>query len=920
MSTQFITLGKDAFEAILDSLGSRWEEKEEGGCQEYVYVVHTSVQHVGVRIYSTVDKKTGKTRDKGADAIRVIHWDIPNNKPIGKGKKILRVSGRTTIEDRIRQRINELVESAKDVKIVDWVYVRQVLETCADHGSRFAEDLLDSLDEFNRLTDRQLSYVLGDESPNSKDTLETQAGRWGMVHTSRHPTKYPKIPEDSPDPIYPEVVAEKPLTTVTLSRPEGSSRIQGVVEIPVDEEAVLPTAAYPRWNYPFDKFNPIQTATVPHIKSDTNIVIGANTSSGKTICAEFLMDQTFLNEMDDRGKIYNRVIYLSPLKSLTQEKYEDWQKRFPKKNITILTGDYTLSEQKKQQLAKSDIIVMTSEMTDSRTRRMHTEKNYWLKEVGLIIVDEAHILSTDRGHAVESGLMRFTRINPNARILLLSATMPNCKQLAEWTSHLNGKDSRVIFSTWRPVKLEMHYLAYESILGYGGRPDYQATQKAKRDLAINLVTGQHTHAVGKDQEKFLVFCHDKGTGRAITKTLNEMGVTTHFHNADLEREQRLEIERRFAQRKGGLRVLVSTSTLAWGRNLPARNVVIVGVHRGIQQVDELDIIQMAGRAGRYGIDPAGTVYLLCPERQEQAWERIFNNPRPVRSGFLTHHANMVGSAINRAILAFHILAEIENRTIESYADVITWFARSLAKYQDDKCFTDEDIKALFDELVKMEMITVRDGYIDPSVTGLGKVSAWLYFSPFDVYAWYCNFKQLFSSGDAIHDMTLCWALADINSYNMGYIPKDLSDLATDWRVRLRSRGIVATDAVTSAIAAWYLLNGKKLEGTLVPLGTTIKYDINRMAQALNLIDSNHAKWDKRSLWETLPARITYGIPEELIELVKVKGIGAKKARKLYDNGVKSLHDLALSNNFQKVCTVAPPTIARRWMSEARDLL
>jgi replicative superfamily II helicase len=96
----------------------------------------------------------------------------------------------------------------------------------------------------------------------------------------------------------------------------------------------------------------------------------------------------------------------------------------------------------------------------------------------------------------------------------------------------------------------------------------------------------------------LIFCHDKNTGRQVLGMLKHEGIESFFHNADLELKERLEIEGKFADRENGIRVLVSTSTLAWGRTLPARNVIIVGVHRGLNDIDQLDVIQMAGRAGR----------------------------------------------------------------------------------------------------------------------------------------------------------------------------------------------------------------------------------------------------------------------------------------------------------------------------------
>jgi len=903
----FIMLTKEQFEKILPG---DFQIVEDARAKEIIYQFKTENPNVDVRLYSTVDIRTGKTRDLGKDAIRVIFWNKKEDRPIGKGKKILRVEAATTIEQRILARIMEFLKSAKAQKVSDWDYVRAVLEHEAVGWMDFAQSLLDSLDTYGKLTDNQMAYVIGEKNPKGKPTFEARVlakdTNFNMEDEGNGKAQVPDDGEETTD----ESGTEKPEDSAGAegvcptdptredTSPSRTDQPGGEEDLQVDGgfptvEGLIPTASYPDWQYPFESFNPVQSEVLPHRAEDRNMVIGANTSAGKTIAAELLMDHVLYKE----GK---RVIYLSPLKALTQEKYDDWQKRFPKEEICILTGDYTLSPDMKEKLGRSRIIVMTSEMADSRTRRMHQEKNYWLKEVGLVIVDESHILTTSRGHAVETGIMRFTKINPMARILFLSATMPNCNELGEWLTTLNGKETTVIYNTWRPVTLQMHYEEYQMVMNSWGKEDYWTSQTKKMDLAIEI-------AMSKPDEKFLVFVHDKGAGRKIVKKLQEKGEEAVFHNADLNLNERLEVEGKFQDRTNGIRVLVSTSTLAWGRNLPARNVIIVGVHRGINEVDELDIIQMAGRAGRYGIDDEGHVFLIIPEGTTDAWVHTFANPRPVTSVLNDHR-----------VLAFHVLAEIETKEVTSIQSLMRWYARSLAFRQGLSPFTDIDAKALMEDLQAMEMI----GYsgISPFITNLGKVSAWLYFDPYDVYAWFKNFGKVFSMDR--DDLTMAWALGDIPSNNPGYIGKDIQTEADDLRWKLRNRGIQCSCAVGTVIGIYHSLKGmptKEDEGLIKAIRRGIVFDIDRIVQALSLMDGMYAKWGKETLWMTLPQRIKYGIREELLELVRLPGIGGMRAKKLYEKGFKSLKDIAEGDK-KLMATIFPVKTVLKLQQDAQELL
>jgi replicative superfamily II helicase len=565
-------------------------------------------------------------------------------------------------------------------------------------------------------------------------------------------------------------------------------------------------------------------------------------------------------------------LYLAPLKALVSEKYEDWQIRFPDKQIVILTGDYSLSENKKAALNTADIIVLTSEMLDSRTRKMETENNIFLKMAGLILVDESHILTMqDRGHAMEVALMRFTSINSYARVILLSATMPNVGELGEWLTVLNSKKSVVLYCNWRPVTLQMHYREHHVFVNSRGYPDYWATQNGKRKMAVEI-------AMDKLSESFLIFVHDKATGRDLISRFKKEKEVAVFHSADLEKDARKKLEDAFRSRKQ--RVMISTSTTAFGLNLPARNVIIVGVSRGINPVDELEIIQEAGRAGRYGIDDEGHVFLIVPEGTTFEWEHKIANPRPVNSVLNDHD-----------VLAFHALAEITNKVIRDKRSFMEWFNRSLAAKQEILPFREENAQGLLEDLNTMEMIEYQG--VSPYVTGLGKVSSWLYFSPYDVYSWYKNFNQIYASGERMDDELLAWAIADIPSNNPGYVIKAMQGVASEWQYRFRSRGFACSDAILSVIAMYEKLTDKDNVGGIVNvLKRNIIFDIERTIQALSLIDGLHAKWNQEGLWQSLPTRVKYSVPMEMVELVSIPGVGGVRAHQLWEQDLCSVEDVA----------------------------
>lgn len=252
-----------------------------------------------------------------------------------------------------------------------------------------------------------------------------------------------------------------------------------------------------------------------------------------------------------------KVIYSAPLKALSSEKFHDWTNGiFKNQTIIQLTGDTLTSPKIRAEMMKqcqsADIVLMTSELLDSLTRNFQSENYQWLMDVALLICDESHIItSPGRGDCVEAAVMRFSQINPRARLWMLSATMPNVDEFSTWLSTLNGKSTQILNSTWRPTTLVWHFIQH---MTFGGYTEIQSDKVSK---AVKLVQMKPT-------EKFLVFVWDKNTGRNVVSRLREENIVCEFHNADVDFEGRTEIVQRFENDSDPLQVIVATTTLAWG--------------------------------------------------------------------------------------------------------------------------------------------------------------------------------------------------------------------------------------------------------------------------------------------------------------------------------------------------------------------
>jgi helicase len=645
------------------------------------------------------------------------------------------------------------------------------------------------------------------------------------------------------------------------------------VKILEDQNDLVPTKSFPKEvaRFPFENFNPVQSRVFDIYDKNANVIIAAQTSAGKTICAEMML----AHEVRVRG---GKGLYLAPMRALAKEKIDDWTREkhhFGDLKISICTGDYRLTPARKKELEAADIIVMTSEMLSSRCRNYAAENNEFLKDIETIICDESHLLTVpSRGDHLEVGLMKFSAISPNCRIVFLSATMPNVKEIAEWVSYtLTGRETYLINSTYRPCPLGIHYETYYQLR------EYEKTEEEKVNAVLRIIDDY-------SEDQFIVFVHTKRTGQMVFNALKRNGVNCEYHNADLEKEKRHELEKKFRERK--LSVVVATSTLAWGCNFPARRVIITGVHRGLTEIEPYDATQMAGRAGRVGYDPRGDVYILLPEQKEEYHRKRLSKPKDIESRLL----DSVGAGEHQhyKTLAFHLVSEIHHGTVKTREDVHKWFERSFAHFQAQD-ISDQILDSTLNLLMKYGVIYEEgEKYV---VTSIGRVASMFYYSPFDVADLRKNFNIVFEHGLENADVAVSMALGATDTLKSGFVSKAEQKEMGSFESKVQQyfgNGTFIAPAIKGGYAYFSLMNGLH-GGVFSAICRNLQFDFPRTISVIRAIDSMATKWDRQEFFNALEIRVSYGVKDDLVDFCRLPDVGKVRAEKLYAAGFRKLKDI-----------------------------
>ncbi|MFA5266902.1 MAG: ATP-dependent DNA helicase [Methanoregula sp.] len=349
-----------------------------------------------------------------------------------------------------------------------------------------------------------------------------------------------------------------------------------------------------------------------------NLLVSIPTASGKTLIAEMAMH----THIAKKGK----CLYIVPLKALASEKFDEFAHKGIR--IGIATGDF---DRRDDSLGRNDIIVATSEKVDSLLRN----RARWIDDITLLVIDEIHLIDSEkRGPALEMVIAKLRYRNPSMQVIGLSATIGNPQLLAGWLG------AELVTSTWRPVDLRQGVYWNDRIhFREGDRPVKQVSKNFE-DLNLCLDTiaegGQclvfvssrrnaeafAKRAAGaiKSENPDLKSYADKLEATAETEMAKSLAMCvakgSAFHHAGLSRDERKIVEDGF--RKGFIKCISSTPTLAAGLNLPARRVIIRDYLRfaageGMQPIPASEYHQMAGRAGRPRLDPYGEAVLIAKD-------------------------------------------------------------------------------------------------------------------------------------------------------------------------------------------------------------------------------------------------------------------------------------------------------------------
>lgn len=332
-------------------------------------------------------------------------------------------------------------------------------------------------------------------------------------------------------------------------------------------------------------------------------------------------------------------------------------------------------------------------------------------------------------------------------------------------------------------------------------------------------------------------------------------------------------------------------------NTSAQNAIIVGTSRGMNEVDSLDIIQEAGRAGRFGMAPVGNVFLICDSPPK--WQEKVNNPKDVASTLLNTHA-----------LSFHLCAEIKNSVVFNAESLLDWYQRTLASIQQP--LNSDQIAEVLNSLVNWKAIKIeKDQY---EITPLGKVSGTLYFHPEDVYHYYTCFKHIDSRNLWDSDLCLAYALAAPTA-QLPYIPRNEQESVYDYMSGLKQKWGSGPPLKASTLARDLhdLLGGSKP----TPQCRSVQFDSERIAGAIQWI-AGISHISREDMIQILPLRLRYGVSKKLVQLVQLPGVGVVKAKKLAAMGICTWSDVV--RNAAKVQSVVGIKGVKKVIDTARILM
>ncbi len=642
---------------------------------------------------------------------------------------------------------------------------------------------------------------------------------------------------------------------------------------------------------------PPQKDALDEIFQGNNLIVSIPTASGKSLIAYMAILRAF-----KRGL---KSVYIVPLRALAMEKYEELI-RFEKfgMKVALSMGDY---DSPAGYLKYYDVVVATSEKMDSILRH-DIDYSY---EIGVVVADEIHLLGEEsRGPTLEMVLTKLKTMNPEIQFIGLSATIKNSDEIASW---LNAKN---IYSEFRPVPLKLG-VYHDDTIEY----DDESTNKIKRDaLGIgNLVTKRI-----EEGGQILIFVNRRKSAESlasklqykvgsrlseeereelkkIAKSLMDEEYTIYtekiaklivrgvaFHHAGLSNFQRKLVEDSFRNRL--IKVIVATPTLAAGINLPSRTVIVRDLTRydGFSSVPlpVMEVKQMLGRAGRPKYDRfgEGIIFARSEIKAEQYYEMYIKGEiEDIRSQLENEHA-----------LRVHTLALIASDMVNHEDEILKFFRNTFYGFKMPVENLQHKIDFILDFLED-------NGFIERKklirATKLGKRVSDLYIDPESAIIFKKCYPEPYYAFCVLHtisctpDMrTVHPKSSELNDLfvvtNLNKIAVDEFDVPSDKFFGAIKTSLILQDWMNEIpqdeIVKRYDIGPGDLH-SMVEIADWLLYAFVEIGKVLRYRDYRKV--------EALRLRVKYGVKEELLPIVSIRGIGRVRARRLFDSGFDSITKL-----------------------------
>ncbi|MCU4719148.1 ATP-dependent DNA helicase [Halapricum hydrolyticum] len=665
-------------------------------------------------------------------------------------------------------------------------------------------------------------------------------------------------------------------------------------------------------------YPPQAEAVEAGVTEGENLVASIPTASGKTLIAELAM----LASVARGGK----ALYIVPLRALASEKHAEFE-QFEQYglDVGVSTGNY---ESEGGWLAGKDVIVATSEKVDSLVRNGAP----WLDDLTCVVADEVHLVDDgERGPTLEVTLAKLRRITADLQTVALSATIGNAGELADWL------DAELLDSEWRPIDLKkgVHYgqaLHLEdgsqqelrvrdgekqtaaivrdtlepdrdedgAVREEGGSSLVFVNSRRNAEAAAGRLAGVVSEYLGPEEREALADVAEEIRDVSDTETSDDLADAVAdgaaFHHAGLSRGHRELVEEAFRDRL--IKVVSATPTLAAGVNTPSRRVIVRdwrrydGTAGGMQPLSVLEVHQMMGRAGRPGRDPYGEAVLIAKSHDEldELFERyVWADPEPVRSKLAAEPA-----------LRTHILATVASGFASTREGLLEFLEATLYATQTDERGRLEGVTD--DVIAYLE----RNGFLERgdgglTATNLGHTVSRLYLDPMsaaeiidgledaDDRPTVLGLYQLVARTPDMYELYLrsgedeeyTMLAYERESEFLGSMPSEFEDNRfEDWLSALKTARLLedwASELDEDEITDRYGIGPGDIRGK-VEAASWLLGAAESLAGELGL------EWTPAI--REARTRVEDGVREELLDLVSIRGVGRKRARRLYEAGIE----------------------------------